>query len=201
MIDVELRSHLVTLYGEPQRHYHNLSHILHCVREMNDYLDSDFHQVVDTLVLEYAIWFHDAVYDPRATHGQNEKNSSEMAFGYLFSRFRSVEPDLAGRVARMIQETAWHTTSTETDPTIDVFFDIDLAILGASSQDYEAYARNIRKEYSWVPLDVYEENRTKILESFLNLKSIYRTEHFRNKYENLARSNIRWEIDNLGTLV
>lgn len=39
-----------------------------------------------TLVLEYAIWFHDAVYDPRAIHGVNEEQSVSLAYEFFHQR-------------------------------------------------------------------------------------------------------------------
>lgn len=202
MIDIDLRSQLVVLYGEPQRYYHNLTHIQHCLREMTELLDSDYRpDGILWLPLEYIIWFHDAVYDPRATHGQNEKDSSELAHRYLWSKFHHIDSSLPGMVAEVIQESAWHTTTKLDHITAQAFFDIDLSILGQPFTAYHEYATCIRKEYSWVPEDVYLENRKAVLEKFLSLKNLYRLKHFQEKYERTARSNIQWELSNLPSLV
>lgn len=202
MIDIDLRAQLVVLYGEPQRHYHNLSHILHCLREMDELVDSDHRpESIHWMALEYAIWFHDAVYDPKAPHCKNEKDSSELAHRYLWNRFRQLDPVLPGMVAEMIEESAWHTTTKLDHITAQAFFDIDLSVLGHDFLAYHDYATGIRKEYAWVPGDTYVEHRTAILNKFLSLPRLYRLDHFYKKYERTARSNIQWELSNLPSLV
>ena len=51
--------------------------------------------------------------------------------------------------------------------------DIDLAILGKSKKIFDQYNRAIRKEYFWVPEDIYLKERKKVLLSFYNRESIY----------------------------
>jgi len=43
---------------------------------------------------------------------------------------------------------------------------LDLAVLGAARQDYEAYAAAVHREYSWVPEPLWVEGRRKVLERF-----------------------------------
>jgi len=64
---------LLELYSEPHRHYHNAQHITDCLKEFDSVRDA----AQEPLAVELAIWFHDAIYNPRA--GDNEERSAELA--------------------------------------------------------------------------------------------------------------------------
>jgi len=86
-----------------------------------------------------------------------------------------------------------HNKATN-DSDTKYLIDIDLAILGSSSDRYDLYRTNIRKEYAWVKKSAYAMGRKNILENFLRKKRIYLTDYFYEKYEIAARSNITDEI-------
>jgi len=75
--------------------------------------------------------------------------------------------------------------------------DADLAILGKDWKDYENYIHQIRKEYSIYPDFLYNPGRKKVLIHFLEFDEIFKTNHFKEKYENIARENIQREISML----
>jgi predicted metal-dependent HD superfamily phosphohydrolase len=63
---------LKTLYQEPHRAYHNLQHIKECLA-----LSGRVREVAAvTEVLTFAIWYHDAIYDPKAKN--NEERSADL---------------------------------------------------------------------------------------------------------------------------
>jgi predicted metal-dependent HD superfamily phosphohydrolase len=198
MISLDLRSKLTVLYGEPHRHYHNLSHVQHCLRELKELMDVESiskPDVSERLAIEYAIWFHDSVYDPKAPWGQNEIDSAQLAWDSLYKyQELTVGKSIVSSIVKMIEATSGHLVYDKLDLATQYFLDIDLSILGADEKTYQEYAENIRKEYSFVEKSVYVENRKKILEKFLARRNIYSTEHFRNKYESKARSNIQFEL-------
>jgi predicted metal-dependent HD superfamily phosphohydrolase len=76
-----------------------------------------------------------------------------------------------------------------------VLLDADLAILGASEIDYQAYAVSIRREYAWVPEPEYRKGRRQVLERFLTRPRIF---HFLSHLEEPARRNLVAEIARLG---
>lgn len=79
----------------------------------------------------------------------------------------------------------------------ELFLDLDLSILGATEEEYDAYARQIREEYSHYPWEAYSKGRRAVMEGFLKRERLYFTPHFHNKLEAAARNNIQREIDSL----
>lgn len=77
------------------------------------------------------------------------------------------------------------------------FLDLDLSILGAMEEEYDAYAQQIREEYCHFSWEDYSKGRRAVMEGFLKRERLYFTPHFYNKYESVARNNIQSEIDSL----
>ena len=168
---------LTTLYSERQRHYHTLQHLSECLREF----DSAKSEARDPIALELAIWFHDAIYNPRGS--DNEERSADLARECL----KGV-PDLAAAVGKLVLDTKTHIGSGHPDSPL--LIDIDLSILGQSRERFDEYERQIREEYSWVPGIIFKPKRASILRGFLDRLRIYNTETFFTKYERVARANI-----------
>ena len=80
------------------------------------------------------------------------------------------------------------------DADLGIFLDADLAILGTSPTEYQAYARSIRQEYRWVADADYRAGRTQVLASFLQRDRLYFTDLLFNELESIARFNIQQEI-------
>ena len=47
------------------------------------------------------------------------------------------------------------------------------------------------------PNFLYKKGRRGVLNHFLNRENIFFTSHFQNQYENIARENLNWELENL----
>jgi predicted metal-dependent HD superfamily phosphohydrolase len=170
-------------YGNPSRAYHNLDHIADCLLQF----DEHSHLASDPVALEFAIWFHDIVYDARAA--DNEERSAAAA-----ERFLSAT--IFGRsVGDLIRATKHHVAPGTPDAAL--LCDIDLSILGRSPGEYDAYARAIRQEYSWVPLAEYVKGRIRVLESFLGRPSIFALEDLEGSLGESARANLLREIGRL----
>jgi predicted metal-dependent HD superfamily phosphohydrolase len=171
---------LVQRLAEPHRAYHTMRHIRHCLDEMGRVR----HLAAHPDAMEMALWYHDAIYDPHAA--DNEEQSAALANDIL--REASVPESFVQQVARLIMATKDHTAADDEDTRLLV--DIDLAILGQPAPIFDAYERQIRQEYAWVPHAAFGEGRTRILHSFLHRATIYATDHFRQLYEVQARINI-----------
>jgi len=180
---------LEAAYAEPHRRYHTRRHIEQCLAlldEVADLMDSE------RQVLTYAIWWHDAVYDPLAK--DNEAKSAEMARRDL--RDFDVSIHAREEVARLILLTAGHEVEEE-DRLGEILVSIDLAILGAEPEAYDAYARAVREEYAHVPDAAWKLGRPAVLKKFLEARVIYPDPDLRQRFEASARENLAREIAEL----
>jgi predicted metal-dependent HD superfamily phosphohydrolase len=175
---------LVARYEEPQRSYHTLQHLGECLT----WLDATRSLAHDADVVELAIWYHDAVYEPR--RNDNEQASADLARDHLLKG--GAGTDAAAVVTSLILWTAHAAVPPEGDPALLV--DIDLAILGAQPTRYAEYERQIREEYSWVPLFLFRRRRAALLERFLQREHIYATSRLRDQLEPQARVNLAGAI-------
>ena len=129
---------LIRAWAEPQRVYHDQGHLIWLLDEA----DRRAALICDSALVGYAIWFHDAVYQPGRP--DNETLSAEWARTSLVA-----QPDLAARVGHVIEMTKDHAAG-DADGDASLFLDMDIAILGAPWETYCAYASSIRAEYPHV---------------------------------------------------
>jgi predicted metal-dependent HD superfamily phosphohydrolase len=179
---------LVAAYTEPHRYYHTLEHVAEVLRVAGRL------PATDPKAVQLAVWFHDAVYDPRAK--DNEDRSAALVPEWLGPL--GVSAVVTARVADMVRATAHlsgDAVPNDTDTT--ALLDADLAILAASEERYRRYAADVRKEYAWVPDDAYRAGRTAVLEAFLRRPRLYRTEILHQEGDAPARRNLRAEIESL----
>jgi predicted metal-dependent HD superfamily phosphohydrolase len=174
-------------YQQRARKYHTPRHINDCLA----LLDRAHHAEASNALVEYALWFHDAIYNTFSK--RNEERSADAA-GRVLARSGRAAGDIA-LVRELILATRHGTQPTEPAPQLMV--DIDLAILGADADRYAQFELQIRAEYWWVPTALYRKQRAAILTSFVRRPSIYATHEFRERYERQARNNIAWGLEQL----
>jgi predicted metal-dependent HD superfamily phosphohydrolase len=143
---------LVSLYGQVHRHYHNLHHINECLAEF----DTIRHLADQPVAVELAIWFHDAEYDTRAQ--DNEERSAQLAKQHLVEVGGS--SDLCNSVTSLILATKAHDASGHTDAPL--LIDVDLSTLGQPEERFGEYEIQIRREYDWVPEQIFASKRAGI---------------------------------------
>ncbi|WP_397385728.1 N-methyl-D-aspartate receptor NMDAR2C subunit [Prosthecobacter sp.] len=170
---------LLECYAEPQRAYHTLQHLEECLLLLDAAKATGL--IANPDLIEMALWFHDAVYDPQGH--ENEELSAEMALEALGGH------PTAQEVARLILLTKSHQPGAGLDDAWII--DIDLAIFAQPMKRVLEYERQIRAEYAWVPQAVYAEKRAEILTGFLKREKIYLTAWARERYESQARANLR----------
>jgi predicted metal-dependent HD superfamily phosphohydrolase len=144
-------------------------------------------------VVELAVWFHDAVYDPRAT--DSEEASAELAERSLPAV--GAAPATVAEVARLVRLTATHDPAPG-DGAGALLCDADLSILAADPARYDAYAAAVRREYGHVPDDAFRIGRAEVLRHLLGLPVLYRAVPERAEWEVRARANLTPELSTLG---
>jgi predicted metal-dependent HD superfamily phosphohydrolase len=175
-------------YGEPHRFYHTLMHIGACLTEFDS-----TPELLGNDALEFALWFHDAIYDTHAK--DNEERSASLAKAMLASG--GLDARFISKVEGLVLTTKHAETPNDADARL--MADIDLSILGQEEDVFDRYEHQVRKEYYWVPEEVFVNGRSAILRSFLDRPHIYGTEHFKTKYEARARQNIERSLAALNT--
>ena len=184
-----LGAEVIARLSEPHRAYHNGHHILALLRHAGDARA----MLADPFAVQLAIWFHDIIYDPRAS--DNEAQSAALAQARLSGLPNAVT--VVPAVTAMIEATARHQVPAGAPADCALFLDFDLSILGSAPDAYRVYAAAIRAEYAHVPEDAYRTGRAKVLETFLKRDVLYQTVYGRDRWEQQARKNVAMERDEL----
>ena len=171
---------LMHAYSEEQRYYHTLQHL----RETLALLEPVLPMCRSPGAVELALWFHDAVYDPKAK--DNEALSADWAVRVL--REQGASEALCAQVERLILVT--RHSAEPGDPDARLLVDVDLSILAAEPARFAEYEKQVREEYAWVPKPLFVIKRREVLRSFAHRPFIYGTEHFRALLEARARKNL-----------
>lgn len=189
MITDAIRGELIARYGEPHRRYHTMVHVQDCLDKLAacDDLNPD-----ERRLLEAALWFHDAIYDP--TRNDNEAESARLAENRLAAMGEPA--DFITEVSRLILLTAGHTVEPG-DRLGARLVSIDLSILGADPAAYDAYAAGIRTEYAHVPEPLYRAGRAAIMSRFVESDVLFPDPAWAAQLDAPARANLHREIASL----
>jgi len=186
MITGPVRDELIARYSEPHRCYHTMVHVQDCLDKLAACDDLNAH---DRQLLEAALWFHDAIYDP--TRNDNEAESARLAEDRLAAMGEPA--DFIAEVSRLILLTAGHTVEPG-DRLGARLVSIDLSILGADPAVYDAYAAGIRAEYAHVPEALYRAGRAAVMSRFLDSPVLFPDPAWAARLDAPARANMRREI-------
>jgi len=178
---------IVEKYSFAGRYYHNLSHIEYIMEKVEAFKE----KIKDIDSVMFSVFYHDIIYD--VSNRDNEVRSAEVVLEHL--RNLGVPKDIIYKTFYQIIQTRNHTGDNDYDTNL--FLDFDLAILGDTPQKYSNYATNVRKEYSMYPDSQYNEGRKKVLEHFLSMDTIFKTDEFKKSHEQLARVNLTLELKSL----
>jgi predicted metal-dependent HD superfamily phosphohydrolase len=185
----ELSAELTAAYGEPDRAYHNATHIADVLRW--------FDRVVDELgwlepaEVYVAIVFHDAIYKPGAKDNEAQSaNWARRAKLHADARTDATMVD-RDRVAELIELTANHGRVTKADHDAALFLDSDMAIIGSPPAAFDAYDQAIAIEYKHVPPNAYREGRQAFLKGLLQKPRIFLSDYFHHRLDAQARANLQ----------
>ena len=174
-------------YAEPHRHYHTARHLEECFAALAG-LRGEAERPGE---VELALWFHDAIYDPR--RHDNEQRSADWARSVAASA--GLDASVGERVAALILATRHDAAPQDADARVVV--DVDLSILGAPPLRFDEYERQVRQEYRWVPDAVFRRKRREILERLLARPQLFNTERMRERHEPRAKANLERSLASL----
>lgn len=183
----ELWTEIEKNYSSKKRHYHTFQHLENLLSQLTEVKS----EIQNWETILFTLFYHDIIYN--SVKSNNEEKSAELAEKRM--KQISVSNDKIELCKKQILATKSHIKSTDSDT--NYFTDADLSILGQNWETYLLYCKNVRKEYSIYPTLVYNPGRKKVLNHFLSMDRIFKTDFFYNKFETQARQNLQQEIESL----
>jgi predicted metal-dependent HD superfamily phosphohydrolase len=174
-------------YSGKKRHYHTLQHLENLLITLTE-VKSEIQNWESIL---FTLFYHDIIYT--ALKSDNEENSALLAEKRM--QQLSVSNDIIERCKNQILATKSHSKSTDSDT--NYFTDADLSVLGQPWEIYSLYYKNVRKEYAIYPDFIYNPGRKKVIQHFLSMNSIFKTDYFYNQFEKVAKENLMKELSYL----
>lgn len=187
-----LEPELRAAYQRPGRAYHNWDHITYLLLEFQR-LSAHWRRPA---AVETAIYWHDVVYEP--TSQTNEADSAALMRARVVGR---APQRLVEDAAALILATADHAVPPDMDDDLAddcaLFLDMDMSILGAAPEAFDAYDAAIRAEFSVIPDEIYRPRRAEVLSDFLARERLFLTETYQSSHDAQARANLKRAISRL----
>ena len=177
---------LKVLYAEPHRCYHTPTHIGHCLAEFDLAVDA----MDDADAVEMALWFHDAVHEPRAS--DNELRSAALFTAWATSPARS---GFNEKVTDLILMTVHCEQPRTTDQAFVV--DIDLSSFALPWPAFQRDSVAVRNEFAHLSDGDFYLIHIGFLRSLLARPTLFFTPWFRARCEAGARANIARHLEDL----
>lgn len=174
-------------YTQEKRYYHNLQHIEALLLELLSVKD----KIENWSVILFTLYYHDIIY--KSTKKDNEEKSAQLATQRMMEI--GVDTNDIQLCQKQILATKSHKNQADSDT--NYFTDADLSILGKEPKMYKTYCSNIRKEYRIYPNFLYKKGRKKVVNHFLSMNRIFKTNEFYDKYEEQAKFNLNNELKTL----
>jgi len=185
MMADKLWKEVVSNYSGKDRYYHTMAHLENFYAQ----LQKCEAQTKDHDVLFMAMIYHDVIYNS-ADH-KDEERSADMAVERL-KGIGFAEASIS-KCKELILATKAHAVSADADT--NYFNDGDMSILGLDRAVYQQYVKDVRMEYGNTPQ--FDAGRKRVLQYFLGMERIFKTDFFYKIYEASARANVTWELSQL----
>jgi len=193
---------VIRRWGDEERVHHNLKRLISVLARVDE-LSPETH---DPDIVRIAAWYHGAVFTSAAREayarqgGVDADASAELAHEQLGSL--GVPAAKISRVVSLVRSLARHVAPAD-DIDAQALCDADLGGLASDPQRYEAYRREVRKEYAHIPERDYVEARLTIVSKLLDRRHLFASP-LGQVWEDRARENLvaeRAKLDHeLGTL-
>lgn len=183
--DPAVLDQLIAHWSQEHRRYHSMSHLERGLAALEPYGRE--------AALARLVWFfHDAVYV--VGRGDNEQRSAEWFAAY--AKGQGLDADQVARGARLIRLTRDHQGAVTDDPLWPIVNDVDLGVLCAPREVYDAYAADVWREHQTVATrQQFVLGRLAFMSAFRS-RPIFRTDEMKAQ-EGAARANIDAEITRL----
>jgi predicted metal-dependent HD superfamily phosphohydrolase len=181
----ELWTEIEKHYTSKKRHYHTLQHLDNLLTQLTEVKD----EIQNWNTILFTLYYHDIIYN--SLKSDNEEKSAELAEKRL--KEISVSIHTIELCKYQILATKSHIKSTDNDT--NYFTDADLSVLGQDWETYSTYYKSVRREYSIYPDIIYKAGRRKVLQHFLTMDRIYKTDIFFSKFEIQAKRNLTNELN------
>lgn len=172
-------------YASPNRYYHTLNHLENTLVQLNAVKG----QIKNWNAILFTLYYHDIIYD--VSKQNNEEESAYLAVKRM--KEIAVPEDLITLCMEQIVATKSHLASVDQDT--NYFTDADLSILGQDWDTYGNYYKNVRLEFQIYPDLQYSFGRRSVLDHFLSMDRIFKTDYFYNRYEARAKVNLNRELE------
>lgn len=172
-------------YSDKNRHYHTLLHLDNLLKQLTEVKA----EIKEWDAVLFTLYYHDIVYN--SLKSDNEERSAKLAEKRMTQL--SVPNEMIESCKNQILATKSHLENSDSDT--NYFTDADLSVLGQNWEIYSGYFKNVRKEYSIYPDWVYNPGRKKVLQHFLAMIRIFKTDYFFNKFEEQAKQNLQRELE------
>jgi len=177
-------------YSEETRHYHTTEHLRFGFQVLDEVFPSKEPNIG---LIDLAFWYHDFVYDPKLH--DNEVKSAFVAEDRALRGLGLSEQD-STKIALLIRDSEHKTPPKSREA--EILLDIDLAILGATSEEFDHYENGIWSEYQQhVSLEDFRHARANILKRFNQGPVFWSPEMRGGVYERRAKVNLRRSIRQL----
>ena len=171
---------LESAYGEPQRHYHTLGHIEHCLGQFDHV--TELAESADAL--ELAIWFHDVIYV--AGSPSNERESADL---FLEKSDGVLRNSIRRDVESLIMATL-HSGVELSEPDQKLMVDIDLSSFGMTWEVFKHDSENVRREMHHQSDAEFYPKQARFQDTLLRQKRFFQSDYFHDRLESQARRNL-----------
>jgi len=182
----EVRDLIYSSYNATGRYYHTVQHVNEMLAKLQHGMLVDGDKIVPPLALQWAVVFHDFVYN--AASATNEEDSATQWENFC-DKYLNYSAEFKHRVSELIMVTKNHVVES-LDFEKKFMIDLDLMILGADTSRFNEYERQIRHEYGFVGDGVYKLGRIDWIKKFLSRSNLFMTQVYQNEYEAKARENL-----------
>jgi predicted metal-dependent HD superfamily phosphohydrolase len=152
---------LKQLWSEKTRFYHNASHLIQILQDIEKNLWFDELQSYEKRALLLAAFFHDAIYDPK------KKDNENKSIEFFKASWKGTDQYVFKEVIKLIETTKHRKRPI--NKLEKIFWDADNS---GFKHGYALLIKNenlIRKEFSHVPANKYKEGRVKFLKENISL--------------------------------